>query len=86
MFCLYGETRKECYGCSAVCMRWLWLQRTDPSRLWAQLRVKEDRITNAFFQASTIAVLGDDTKFRLWVDAWLNVNQLASWPLILSLQ
>jgi hypothetical protein len=48
---------------SALRIRWLWLQHTEPSRPWAKLSFKEDKVTTAFFQASTIVVLGDGNTF-----------------------
>jgi hypothetical protein len=56
----------------AMCARWLWLQRTNPCRMWAEMPVKIEATTMAFFNASVNAVLGDGQSLFFWRDAWLH--------------
>jgi hypothetical protein len=41
----------------ALQLRWLWLQRSDPTKPWASMSVYEDVATLAFFRASDMVVV-----------------------------
>jgi hypothetical protein len=56
----------------ALRLRWLWLQRIDPSCLWSLLPIHEDNVAKAFFCSSTIVVLGNGNKINFWQDPWLD--------------
>jgi hypothetical protein len=49
----------------------------DPSRSWSTLPCPEDQAIITFFQASTNVVLGDDHKFRFYLDSWLDGKSIA---------
>jgi hypothetical protein len=55
----------------ALMLRWLWLSKTNPTRLWLSLPVKEDSTTKAFFLASTTCILRDGESMLFWTDPWL---------------
>jgi hypothetical protein len=46
-------------------LRWLWQQRSEPSRLWASMPVSDDNETQAFFRASIVIRIrtGESTLF-----------------------
>jgi hypothetical protein len=52
-------------------LRWLWLQRADASRPWSSLPIKEDRLTMAFFRASTQCITGNGRSTYFWTDSWI---------------
>jgi hypothetical protein len=56
----------------ALRVRWLWLERVDPTRPWAAFPVGVDKMTSAFFKASISLVLGDGNTFLFWSDPWLD--------------
>jgi hypothetical protein len=60
-----------------LCLRWLWLQRTDPSRSWSLLSIIEDVSTSAFFQTSIVVILGNGEKLKFWNDARLDGRSIA---------
>jgi hypothetical protein len=62
----------------ALCTRWLWLQRTDPSRPWSELPIKDDPATKAFFNNSVMISLGDGNSLLFWRDAWLRGQTLSN--------
>jgi hypothetical protein len=62
---------------SVLCLRWLWLQRTDPSRSWSLLSIIEDVSTSAFFQTSIVVILGNGEKLKFWNDARLDGRSIA---------
>jgi hypothetical protein len=43
----------------ALCLKWLWLHRTDNSRSWPALPIQVDHTTQAFFKASVKCVVRD---------------------------
>ncbi|XP_073359559.1 uncharacterized protein [Aegilops tauschii subsp. strangulata] len=48
----------------ALRVRWLWLQRTDPTRPWAHLYLPSDPDASAIFRASTFWDVGDGRTCR----------------------
>jgi hypothetical protein len=61
----------------AIRVRWLQLQRAEASRSWSALPVSSDQQTKAFFEASTIFVLGDGCAFKFWIDPWISGKCIA---------
>jgi hypothetical protein len=55
-----------------VCLRWLWLQKRDLRRLWSLLPMHEDKVSKAFFRASTVIVLGNGNRISFWQDPWFD--------------
>ena len=60
----------------ALRMRWLWLQRTDDSRPWRDLRAKEETVVEDMFQTSILVEIGDGQKALFWTDKWLQGQSL----------
>jgi hypothetical protein len=58
-------------------MRWLWLERTDPSRPWSTLPIQIPIKAQAFFSVAmqTEVVNGANTLF--WQDRWINGHRVA---------
>lgn len=52
--------------------KWLWLQRTDADRAWANLPIKQSDEARAFFWASTYSVVGNGESTLFWQDSWIN--------------
>jgi hypothetical protein len=56
----------------ALCLRWMWFHRIDPSRPWSSLPITEDKCTTSFFNASLKITLGNGKDVRFWFDPWLH--------------
>jgi hypothetical protein len=64
----------------ALRLRWLWLQRTEPSRPWGTLPFKSDSLSQSFFMRLIKLTLGDGNAFLFWTDPWLegrSITELA---------
>lgn len=61
----------------ALRARWLWLQRTDPSKPWVHLHLPSDANTTAIFRASTSWSVGDGRSCLFWMDHWLDGKSIA---------
>lgn len=60
--------------------KWLWLQKVDSDRAWAELPLRASREAVDFFIASTYTVIGNGERTMFWTDRWLDgrsVRQLA---------
>lgn len=59
--------------------KWLWLQKTDSDRAWAELPLQQSREARSFFRASTYTIIrnGRDTLF--WQDSWINGTSTRPW-------
>jgi hypothetical protein len=53
-------------------MRWLWLARTDPERLWSSLPVKIFYKVKAFFSIDMVTKIGNSASTFFWKDQWLH--------------
>lgn len=47
-------------------LRWLWLARTYPDKMWATFRFPADRIAQAFFDASVLVEVRDGARALFW--------------------
>ncbi|WVZ91735.1 hypothetical protein U9M48_037868 [Paspalum notatum var. saurae] len=56
----------------ALRVRWCWLQRTDPTRLWAELPSFVEPKVRDLFRAGTEIIIGDGRTTLFWVDNWLD--------------
>jgi hypothetical protein len=56
----------------AIQLRWLWLQRMDPSKPRASMPVCEDAIIKSFFRASVTIIVGNRASTLFWSERWLN--------------
>jgi hypothetical protein len=57
-------------------MRWLWLQKTDPTRPWSDLPIKVPGKARAFFTEVVIIEVGDGTNTKFWKDKWLTGKRI----------
>jgi hypothetical protein len=55
----------------ALRLCWLWLQRCDDSRSWAQLPVATNNVSKAFFRASIVCLVGNGEHTLFWEEPWL---------------
>jgi hypothetical protein len=56
----------------ALRLRWLWLQRTDPSKPCASMPVHEDELIQAFFRASATIKVRNVASTLFWEERWLD--------------
>jgi hypothetical protein len=56
---------------AALRARWIWLQKTDPSKPWAGLNFNVLPAATAIFNASTSVSIGDGAMTLFWGDPWL---------------
>jgi hypothetical protein len=56
----------------ALRMRWVWLQKTEPHRPWANLPIQVPKQVRAFFAVAIYSEVGDGTKTLFWTDRWLH--------------
>jgi hypothetical protein len=61
----------------ALRMRWLWLQRTDPTRPWNNLPVHVPSKAKAFFSSVLVTEIGDGANTYFWSDKWINVRSVS---------
>lgn len=52
--------------------KWLWLQKTDRDRAWAELPLKLTDEARAFFRASTYTIVGNGEHTLFWLDSWIS--------------
>jgi hypothetical protein len=50
----------------ALRMRWEWLARTKPDRMWTSIPNKSERIVRAMFDVSTTVAVGNGSKTLFW--------------------
>jgi hypothetical protein len=66
-------------------LRWLWFQRTDPSKPWSKLSINVDSCTTALFDASLNIILGNRKDILFWSDPWLEGSRLVDrWPYLFT--
>ena len=58
-------------------MRWVWLQKTEPHRPWANLPIHVLEQASAFFKVVVYSEVGDGTKTLFWTDRWLHGQCIA---------
>lgn len=56
----------------ALRTRWCWLQRTDLSRPWVDLKLPNDPNCRAVLRASTSWVIGNGRSCLFWEDHWVD--------------
>jgi hypothetical protein len=56
----------------ALRLRWAWLSRAEPGRVWTTLPSKPEAIVQAMFDASTSVQVGSGTRALYWSDRWLD--------------
>jgi len=55
----------------ALQTRWLWLQRVDENRAWANLPIAPSKEVQAFFDASTYTILENGRSTAFWTGRWI---------------
>jgi hypothetical protein len=55
----------------ALQAKWLWLEKTDPSRPWHGLSLPVQRQVRQFFELSVFTVLGNGANTLFWSDRWV---------------
>ncbi|WVZ61528.1 hypothetical protein U9M48_011389 [Paspalum notatum var. saurae] len=55
----------------ALRVRWCWLQKVEPQRIWVQLPQITERPVRDLFRACVDIVVGDGKTVLFWVDNWL---------------
>jgi hypothetical protein len=61
----------------ALRMRWLWLQKTEPDRPWADLPIHVHEQVRVFFAAAIYSEVGDGATTLFWTDRWLHGQCIA---------
>jgi len=61
----------------ALRMRWLWLKKTDPSRLWGDLPIHVPAKAKAFFSSVLVSEVGNGARTLFWADKWINGKKVA---------
>lgn len=59
-----------------LCMRWLWLQKTEPDRPWAFMAVQVPHQVQAMFAISVATAVGDGCNTKLWTGRWLHGHSI----------
>jgi len=61
----------------ALRIRWLWAQKTDPSKPWAGLPIQAPQNAQALFNVAVDALVGNGEKTMFWIDRWLGDKTMA---------
>jgi hypothetical protein len=60
----------------ALQAKWLWLEKTNPTRLWLGLSIPVQQQVRQFFKSSVCSVVGNGTNTFFWSDRWLNGQRI----------
>jgi hypothetical protein len=55
----------------ALNMRWLWMKKTQPNPMWADLKIRVHPNAAAMFECSMVSLAGDGSQTSFWTDRWL---------------
>jgi hypothetical protein len=58
-------------------MHWVWLQKTDPDRPWADFNISIPEQIHAFFSAVVYSEVGSGATTLFWTDRWLHGQSIA---------
>jgi hypothetical protein len=61
----------------ALRVRWLWLQKTEPQRLWSSLPIQVSNQVCAFFSVAVATEVGNGECTLFWTDRWLQGKSIA---------
>jgi hypothetical protein len=61
----------------ALRMRWLWLEKMDPSRPWSTLPIQIPIKAQAFFLVAMQTEVGNGANTLFWQDRWINGQRVA---------
>lgn len=62
--------------CWALRMRWLWLRKTQPDKLWASFPIQVHESVRALFPIAMITNVGDGNGTLFWTENWLHGSSL----------
>jgi hypothetical protein len=57
-------------------MRWLWMKKTQPNPMWADLKIRVHPNAAAMFACSVVSLAGDGSQTSFWTDRWLHGQAL----------
>ena len=60
----------------ALRIRWLWLQKTEPSRPWSVFPIQVHKCARDFFSMAVISEVGNGTRTRFWTDRWIHGHRI----------
>ena len=60
----------------ALNLRWLWLQKTEPDKVWNFFPVHAPKQVRAFFSVAVISEIGNGKNTCFWSDRWLHGRRL----------
>jgi hypothetical protein len=55
---------------------WLWLQRTDPNKPWAQFQIQTCKEVQFLVDMSVVTEIGDGSNTLFWKDRWLHGRKI----------
>jgi hypothetical protein len=61
----------------ALQIRWVWLQKTEPYRPWANFPFQVPGQVQAFFRLAVVSEVGNGANTLFWADKWLNGQLIA---------
>jgi hypothetical protein len=56
----------------ALRARWLWLQKTDPNKPWAQFQIQTCKEVQFLFDMALVTEISDGSNTLFWKDRWLH--------------
>jgi hypothetical protein len=60
------------YQSWALQAKWLWLEKTDPTKPWSGLDLPIQQLVERFFTASIVSLVGNGHNTLFWTDRWLD--------------
>ena len=60
----------------ALNLRWLWLQKTEPDKVWNFFPVHAPKQVKAFFSVAIVSEVGNGKNTCFWSDRWLHGQRL----------
>ena len=60
----------------ALNLRWLWLQKTEPDKVWNFFHVHAPKQVKAFFSVAIVTEVGNGKSTCFWSDRWLHGQRL----------
>ena len=63
--------------CWALIMRWLWLEKTNPTKPWIDLPIQVPSKARSFFSVVLITEVGNGSNTLFWTDKWINGKRVS---------
>jgi hypothetical protein len=61
----------------ALQIRWLWTQKTDPTKLWVGLQIQVPKNDHALFNMAVDSIMGNGESTLFWKDRWLHGHTIS---------